>query len=76
MRLLCESRMSAAQLAALWLKRILSAYQRYRVEHAIHAAERDLALTNRGIAELLEARRYLQTELMNLKAYRNTIQSA
>jgi hypothetical protein len=59
--------MSPAQLLRLWPSQIGRMLHKWSVQRAITIRERDLELTNREIADRLEARRVLTADLMNLK---------
>ncbi len=61
------------EILSMWMAKLGRQYRRYANKHAIHCVQRDLALTSREIAEKLEAKRVLQTELMNLRAERNSL---
>lgn len=60
--------MNGLQIISLWPARLVVVFRRALLEIEIRNAERDLALTQREIAEKLEAKRHLTLHLLNLKA--------
>ena len=59
--------MSAAQLIALWPSKMAASINRVLHRRKLKSTQRDIDYISRTIAELQEARRYLQSELMHMK---------
>lgn len=61
------------KLLSLFLAKLDIQYRRFQNKRLIAEYERDLELTNREIAERLDAKRQLQADLMHLKAERRAL---
>ena len=58
---------------SMWLKHAAISYRRFKVNRMIVANQFHQDSTRLSIEQLRETQRYLQTELMHLKAERNTL---
>jgi hypothetical protein len=65
--------MKAVNLFQMLTQRIVAAYHRYQVEREISWTQRNLEVLARQIADGLEAKRYLQWHLVNLKIQRKSL---